>query len=629
MRFFLIFLSLCFVTQAQEDFASLLDTYQAESDLSKITKRESAGFVDVYTRNDLEQMQVKTFEDVLRIIPGLHYTRTVNNLSSLQKPTSSNIKLTSTRLYINDHDMSSSSFGSAFLIWGELPIEYIDHIEVYKGSSSIEFGNETASLVIKLYTKTPEREEGGKVRAYGDNLGSINLDTYIASTYDELSYFVYANCNNINRTKYHNYYDAKEYTLSSDRSGHNLYANINYKDFRVELGSYVKESDSFLGIGIYKTPTGGKLDAYQNYIHMTYEIADDLKLQLSYDNVSYERSYLDPNGIPAANMPLLNSYYLHFKDDILTAILEKQLQYEKHSLLLGSFYKQKRFEESGDFSNDDAYNYSNSFSNTLNLYSVYAEYNYDLDNKTKFIASVKEDYFRYKTEVKDSNEFVARVGVIKNIDHFQLKAFATRTYIPTAFYQLYNPENKPYKANPDLDNMPLYIASVSLRYHQDKHDLEIIYAKNKVDDVILYNRATSYGFYNSSKQSIYTRYQAKYIYNFDIDNKLVIDFYAGESDSDIKTSPQYAANLMFFNRYKKFDIYNELLYKSSYSDYGIYVDSSFNYTCAVKYHINKDLSAGLRAENIFNDSYEQAYSIYGDSIPVTDQKIWLNMEYLF
>jgi iron complex outermembrane receptor protein len=28
--------------------------------------------------------------------------------------------------------MSSSSFGSAFMVWGEMPIEYIDHIEVFK-----------------------------------------------------------------------------------------------------------------------------------------------------------------------------------------------------------------------------------------------------------------------------------------------------------------------------------------------------------------------------------------------------------------------------------------------------------------------------------------------------------------
>ena len=248
--------------QAADDFTSLLNKYKADSDLSKITKRESAGLVEIYTRNELEVMQVKTFDDILKIIPGLHYTRTTNNLSSLSKPTTSTIQLTSVRLYINDHDMSSSSFGSAFLIWGELPLEYIDHIEVYKGSSSIEFGNETASMIIKLYTKTPQREEGGKVRLFTDTQGSADIDTYVASSQGDFSYFAYANFHTIQRENYYNQYEDNQYTISSDRKGRNLYANIQYKDLRVELGSYAKQSDSFLGIGIHKTPTGGDLKAY-------------------------------------------------------------------------------------------------------------------------------------------------------------------------------------------------------------------------------------------------------------------------------------------------------------------------------------------------------------------------------
>ena len=630
MRLLLFFLALNLTLWAQEDFNSLLNAYKAESDLSHITKRESAGFVDVYTRSDLEMMQVKTFQDILRIIPGLHYTRTSNNLTSLSKPSTSNIKLTSTRLYVNDHDMSSSSFGSAFIIWGELPLEYIDHIEVYKGSSSIEFGNETASLVIKLYTKTPQREEGRKVRLTADTKKSTMLDAYVASTDDDFSYFAYANLNNIKRKKYDNLYNAQNYTLPSDRLGHNLYANLNYKDLRVELGSYAKESDSFLGIGTHRTPQGGKLDAYQHYIHITQKFSHDIKLQLSYDKASYKRSYIDPNGIHVANMPTINYYGIHFEDEILSVILEKQLRYEKHSLLVGTFYKQKKFKEHGDFyDNAQTYTHQNSFSNTLNLSSIYAEYSYDYDPKTKLIASVKEDFFQYKKDVKDTNELVSRVGVIKNIHDFQIKAFGTYSYVPTPFYQLYNPDNKPYKANPNLKNMPLMIASLSVRYKKEKHDLELIFAKNRAKNFIIYDRSTPYGYKNSSSDARYTRYQLKYTYNIDNFNKLILDAYTGNNNKHIVISPQYAANIRLFNRYKKFDIYNELLYKSSYSYANLYMDASFNYSCAVKYHLNKDFSLGLRGENLFNDSFEQAYRGYKRAIAVTDQKVWFNMEYLF
>jgi len=630
MRFLLLFFIAYLPLWANEDFNSLLNAYKAESDLSKITKRESAGFVDIFTRNDLERMQVKTLNDILRIIPGLHLTRTSNNLTSISKPTTSNIRLTSARLYVNDHDMTSSSFGSAFLIWGELPLEYIDHIEVYKGSSSIEFGNETSSLVIKLYTKTAQREEGGKVKLTADTKGSTMLDTYVASHGDDFSYFAYANLNNINRTKYSNYYNSHNYTLSSDRSGHNLYANISYKDLRVELGSYAKKSDSFLGIGIHRTPSGGDLDAYQHYIHLTQKLPQDFKLQLSYDMASYDRSYIDDNGIQVANMPLINQYYIRFEDRIFSAILEKQFHYEKHSLLLGTFFKEKAFKENGNFyDNSLSYVHSNSFDNKLDLYSVYGEYSYDFDTETKFIASVKDDYFHYRQAVKDTNELIARVGLIKNIQHFQIKAFATYSYVPTPFYQLYNPDKRPYRANPNLESMPLYLGSISLRYRNNKHDIEFIFAKNRAKDLIVYDRTSPDGYVNSSDDAKYTRYQLKYTYTIDMNNKIIADMYSGSNNKHVVLSPQYAVNLRLFNRYKKFDIYNELLYKTSYTYANIYMDAAFNYSCAIKYHLNKDLSFGLRGENLFNDAFEQAYRGYDNAIAVTDQKVWFSMEYLF
>jgi iron complex outermembrane receptor protein len=70
------------------------------------------------------------------------------------------------------------------LVWGDMPIEYIDHIEVYRGASSIEFGNEPGQVVIKLYTKKPEREEGGKLRLLADDKRSHRLDAYYAHTFD-------------------------------------------------------------------------------------------------------------------------------------------------------------------------------------------------------------------------------------------------------------------------------------------------------------------------------------------------------------------------------------------------------------------------------------------------------------
>lgn len=168
-KILLLFFCLAFALYAKENISDLLALYKEESDLSNITKKEAAGLLDVYTRDDLEKMQVRTLMDVLKTLPDIYAGRNYMNLTTLTRPTMQHMPSTAVRLYINDHDMTSASAGSSFLIWGNMPVEYIDHIEVYKATSSIEFGNENAIIVIKLYTKSAGRENGGKVRLSADS----------------------------------------------------------------------------------------------------------------------------------------------------------------------------------------------------------------------------------------------------------------------------------------------------------------------------------------------------------------------------------------------------------------------------------------------------------------------------
>ncbi len=185
---FLLFFS--FAMEAKESLSDLLALYKEKNDLSKITKKEAAGLLNIFTRDDLEKMQARTLMDVLKTLPDIYVGRNYMNLTTLTRPTMQHMPSTAVRLYINDHDMTSASAGSAFLVWGHMSIEYIDHIEVYKATSSIEFGNENALLIVKLYTKSASRENGGKVRLTADNLGSFETDVYYAQQVDDdLSYF--------------------------------------------------------------------------------------------------------------------------------------------------------------------------------------------------------------------------------------------------------------------------------------------------------------------------------------------------------------------------------------------------------------------------------------------------------
>ena len=630
-RFFLLLLLTVAVLDA-EDLANLLKGYQKEVRLSNITKRDGAGLLELFTRDDLERMQVHTLLDVLEVIPSIYLQRGTANLTLFASPSKSSLPLTYTRIYINDHDITSSSFGSAFLIWGEMPIEYIDHIEVYKASSSMEFGNENAAVILRLYTKKASRENGSKLKVGMDNLGSVDGSFYTASVLDNgVSYFAFANGNNIKRTTYHNTYNNHTYDYKSDRDSYNVYGDINYKNWQFELNFYNKKSDGFMGIGTHRTPTGGGLEAKHAYLHVTKTFQNNLKLQFSYDKSNYDRTYEDPNGIRVANAPLIHHYSLNFDDDILAFILEKSFKTENNALLLGAFYKNKKFESEGDYFNKDlSYRRRKNDSNALALSSAYAEDKYNLTQNLQIMASLKGDFFRYEKEVKSQDELLARGGFIYNHDKYKFKAFYTKGYIPLAFYQIYNPDNMPYKANPQLDTMKTDIYSTALEYQDEQENIIFEVFQRHTKGLIAYDRRLAEGWKNSSAKTIQTVYELSYTHHFDINNKLSSSFVYGHCSSDMVSSSPFNVIVTSFNKYKKFDFYNALNYKSSYTSiYSLYIPSSFEFTSALKYHYSKDLMLGVKGENIFHDASRQAYRGVDFSIPVVDQKFWVDLEYLF
>jgi len=620
-----------YATEQNEDLSALLDLYKKESDLSNITKRESAGLLDLYTREDLEKMQAKNLLDVLKSIPGLYFTRGKKNTIRLAKASTSNLALTSTRLYINNHDMSSSSFGSAFMVWGEMPISYIDHIEVYRATSSIEFGNENASLVIKLYTKDASREDGAKIQLMGDNDGSYNINGYIAQTINkDFSYFAYLQSDTLNNKIYHNTYQNKVYDLNSDYDDHNMYANINYKKWTFEIASYHKVADSFVGIGSKATPTGGELNSRHTYIHVTKNLPDNWKVQLSFDDIVYERGYLDENGIKindGTKTQTVYDYKRNFHDTILSAIIDKKIFIGKHKLFIGGFYKYKGFNVDGEYINDiQALTITDSYKNSLNLFSIYAEetYNYNLD--TKFILSLKGDFYRYDKEVDSQDQYIFRTGIVKNFTNIQAKIFYTDTYITVAPFQLYN-NNIPYITNIHLKYPQNKILSADLKYTYNKNIFEISAVHNQTKNSIKYDPVL--GYMNLDNKLVFNTYQFKYTYNFNLQNKAVLDLYYGENDAQTNASPTNGINLRLFNTYRSFDFYNEFLYKDAYVYNYTPISSSLDWTSSIKYHYSEDLSFGLRGENILNNSYEVIYKGLTDPIQTVDRKFWANMEYTF
>ncbi len=601
-----------------ENMSELLKAYEAASELSKITKSESAGFLDIYTREDLEKMQVYTLMDVLKLFTIPNITRSSDNISQFTKPTFPVMPPFAIRLYVNDHDMTSTSFGSAMMLWSDVPVEYIDHIEVYKSASSVEFGNEPGSVIIKLYTKRPEREEGGKVRVMADHRGSHTTDAYYAHTTREgLSYLFYANMDSVKRKEYKN----RGYDLDADHNAQSFYANIYKDEWRFEGGTYRKRKGNFLGLGRAYTPQDGEIENHHTYLQLEKLFENGTNLRIGYDHLDCKEKEVDESGIAAGAAGYVSDYNLRLHDDIVSVIAEKRFVHPKGNLLVGGFYKYKDFEAEGNFDS-----VTTSFKNALHLYSLYLEESFNFTPSATFIASFKGDYYRYQKEIESKREHILRAGLIKNLGNFQFKAFYTKTYYAVPFLYLYGPDDTPYKVNPKLKFPEPTLTSFGVRYKNERTTFDarmsLITVKNKVlqkPDGTLFNKDKGW----------YHQYELKYEFKIDGNNLFKADIYMGENSSGLVMSPKYGAHLQLFNTLGKVDLYNQIGYRSNYDFYGVDVKPTFDYTAAVKYHATRDLSIGFKGENIFGTGYKQSYQGLDYAMPIFDRKYWLNLEYLF
>ncbi len=622
LKYFLVLgsLNLCFAQESSMD--ELLSTYETESKLSKISKIESAGFVTTYSRDDLERMQARTLMDILRTFSIPNISRTATNNSYFMKPSNKSMPNSAIRLYINDHDMAASRFGSDAMVWSDMSLEFIDHIVVYKTSSSIEFGNEPGTVIIKLYTKSPETEEGGKVRVTADQKGSASLSTYYAhTTKSGFSYLLYANKDYIEREAYYN----QAYELNSDNDSENAYANFSYKNFEVELGHYEKNNNAFLGMGSVYTPSNTKDNKQHNdhdYIHMSKKFDNDLRVQLSYDIIDVDLDYYDDGGISAGSIGIVSDYVVDIKDSVLSATIEKTFNFKNNRLFIGGFYKQKTSDFRGSFDTN-----SSNFKNTLNIYSLYGENSYSFSESFMFVTSLKGDFYRYDKDVKSQDMLIARAGLIKNIDNFQIKAFYTQTYYAIPMAALYSGDtNTPLKTDTSLDYPEPTLLSLGVKYKSRNHELNLKGAMITVNNKVVPDPAV--GFRNLDNIS-YNQYELDYTYYIGAKNKINASIYSGENGEGSEMSPKYGVNIFSFNSCGKFDFYNQLLYKDSYEAYGVSMDKSYDFTSSVKYRHTDDLTFGIKGENILDKGLEQAYRNYSSSIPVFDRKFWINMEYLF
>ncbi len=636
---FLILTGVVYTSYASESIANLLTKYQHEADLSKETRKESLGHVIVFSREDLDTMQAYTLKDVLKTLPMFNYGP--NRFGVISLANSGEIIRISTfyRLYINDHEISSIHTYSPFLTYDEYPLDNIDHIEIYFALGAISVSSEPSELIIKMYTKKPERENASYVKAQVDSQKSYLGSIFSAKPINEnVSYLFTANTQRI----HYKHIKVRGEELNRDQLRYHTFLQVNYKGARIDSAfSWVKRG-IMSGFSADGQPEEGLLRSITGYISYTNWFLDDksLKLTLSYDRQYrkvYEKNRATDGGI---FYPLLRGTGIITKldennyMDKFAFALDKTIKDKKNELLIGTFWRYYNRDLDSVYVSYNGLPERNEKDNPVlksylvkyfRIFSFYLENKYNFTPSNLLTVGARLDDFKFQ-RLEEKRRLNSRIGYISRLNkNFMIKGFISQTYILPSMFEI------EASADGELDDMEVISYTAECFYTKDKDRIGLFIGRYEIENPITFDRKKG-GLTNANDSISGNSLFIRWTHHFNFLNK--VRFYAWYSDSSKHKyySPHSGASVMLFNNFKSWYIYNELIYKSSFNAFGMHLDDSWNYSFGISKSFINGWKLSFKAENLFDNSFKVIYkpaiappivnSAYDRRFKITLQKVF-------
>jgi len=617
LRILLLYILLISVLYSDEvKLDSLLQKYEKSQALYLKSKKESAGNVIVFSRSDLDKMQAYSLNDILKTLRTYTLQVTPNGMTTLVKSGSDQVLESNVKIFINKHELNSATLGNALTQYGKMSLYFIDHIEIYQASNSVTFGNEPANTVIKLYTKDPSRENGTSTQISFDSIGGVNARAIDARQNGKYSYLV-----SVDTSKN----SFKKYTLNNkelSRDGTRGQFNFSFskdKSYTIEIGAIDERYDMFKGLG--SSPDDGDVQNNSAHISVSKYFDNELSVTLSISHERLSSNCVDDNGIELYDNSIANSVEAKVKTRVYNIMLDKKFIFESNELSMGVQYKNENF-AIDDFTLDNIYKSLPRGVKKKNMLIGYAENLLNINNTNLLTLSARVNYT--KDDYESSINHILRAGYISTInDSFSVKVFAIEGYIYPTFRQTTFSPN--YNINPNLNSATTQTMTVELVYKYQNTKISLSGGNSTKKNAIVFDRVQNQ-YVNSKDNKHLSRVYTNLEHSFDVNNKLIIDFFKLYSKNNF--SPTEGMYIQLFNKVGKVDIYNELIYRSSYRSFdGINMPAGNNYTIGLIYPLGKRIDIKLKGENLLDKATQVPIS--NVKIQAIDRRALVTMEYTF
>ena len=595
---------------------NLLQEYNTTTEKSLKTVDEKLGHVFIYSQKDIKLMQYHNLSDILKELPLLNLNKNRFGSSSLSLAGSKTTVSGFFRFFINDHEISSIYDQSPSLVWGDLPLDFIDHIEIYYGESSFSVGNETGIYFIRLYTKTASKENGSELNLINTSKHTNSQSfTDSKSLENGWSYLLYLNNKNI---KDSNSYKANNYQNNEDRRY--VYLDISNEDTNINMGYTDVEKDNYMGYSLDTTPDAGQIDSSSYFIDVTKYFLEDKSLKTKFSVDVNNIKYSELNSSAMLLPPVLNlsnvglSRPKSFNEDLkftkTNAYISKSFNYKDNNFLAAFNVSNKKYEvksrEAINLANQSLDTNYNDFKEEQITSFIFQD-DYKVYDDLYLVANAKFDKYKRDGFLDDVSEELYRVGMIFTpFENFGIKSFYTKTYLPASFYNVDFAD----KNNEKIKNQKYKFYTVEGVYTTEKSKFGITYHNVNIDDFIY---LTPIGFQNISHPIKTNGLIYSYEYLFENKNKLQLNYYTTKL-SEVLNNSNKGGFIKYTGEYDNFEYFTSLVYKNGYSYKELSVRDSYDFSFGGAYNVTKNLKFSLKAENIFDKGSK---SLYTESFPET------------
>ena len=588
---------------------ALLQEYKSTSDNSLQTVNEKIGHVVIYSQKEIRLMQYTKLNDILKELPLFNINTNQFGLTNYSLTGSKTTTSGFFRFFINDHEISSGYDQSTSLSWGDLPLDFVDHVEIYYGESSFSFGNETGIYFVRIYTKSALKENSSEINSLITSKGSRSQSLTHSSSFENgWSYLMFLNQEQIKQTTIYN-----GTKLNSNGTKQYLYLDAGNENTKINIGYTDVSKNNYAGLALDATPESGKSLSKDFFINYTYYFLEDKSLKANLSIDVNDRSYDEANAQGIGLIPVINlanglTIPKIFNEDLrfvkTNAYLSKSFDIEDNSFIAAVNVKNKTY----DVQNRETTNFINQTKNVgaynsfdeETISSLLFQDSYQLRNDLILVANTKLDYYDRNAYLKDSSETLLRVGAIYTpTENWGFKSFYTQTALAPSFYNIDYAD----KSTPKLKSQQYHIYTLEGVYTEGNSKFGVTFDHVEIDDFLY---LSPIGFINIDHKIKTDGLLFDYEYSFSDRDKIHLNYYTSTLSETINNATK-GGFIKFMGGYQKFDYFTSLIYRNGYEYLGLDIPDSFDMSLGVTYHVTKDFSYSIKANNILDRSTQSLY----------------------